>query len=668
MKKIEDRDYVSINHCKSYNSISIYKSMDEYGNDNGLVEVSVSCDIKNNNVKIFTVNCKNKSLNEIITEIENKIRGVLGFPNNKLYVLFYSEYQFRDSIGLDNSITMKNIVETIKKINRERKINKKGWEIYYENICLESGYLEEIFFKTSKNNVNTEYTIKYYDYVPNYFLFHINVENNSYLFKFSIEEIDYLNDIEIKLENKYNEKILKKILELYNLSYEYLFEIDTYVVPINRIPNGIEIKYGSKFLIIEVFTNKVVFRQNSGEYHYVLQNDNINYIIDEQCLLEFKRFIEIASRINDENISKGIDIFNRILYYEDETELMIEIVLDTPGSALNIIIAHTLLYYNMIDELELIIIISNEEYDETRKTEIIKMIMSRVLKSNFTEFIITKIFLLLATEKYIIENEVEDELFYKNFKLIGNLIRKKNTRDKIEMCNIKDSFNLLGIMEEIGNVHIANFKKYKGVVVTSICKIISMFIGFNTIVYDFFENKQHAKYEFNEVIASFGLKNDDVDECNKIIRNKLLENNQQEKKFEEKRKTKEAELIKIIQILQEVSLENDINKIKLVALNGDIIKLFDKDLINEFATKLINGGINLIRKIFEEKVTSEDITVFSINEYKEYLEENLIKEIKINIKKNIKINSEIALPKTLIELFDNEIKISRLFIINYERK
>ncbi|WUR05018.1 uncharacterized protein VNE69_12003 [Vairimorpha necatrix] len=669
MKKIEDRDYLLFDHSKRYMTISISKDQDFYGdNSDAFIEVTLCFDIKNNYEIDFIINCGNKSLNQIITELEEKIQSFISFPYNKEFVLFYSEYQLGDSISLDGTITMENVIETIKKINSQRKINKKGREIYYENICIESGYFEDIIKEISENKVNVEHAIKYYDYVPNYFLFRIDIENKSFLFQFYIEEIDYENDIKMNLENKYDEKILIKLLERYNLSYEYLFDTPFIVVPINCIPNGIEIIHEDIIFKMEIETDAVVFSQNSKIYIYSIRDDVQEFFfIDEQCLMEFRKFIEIASRINDENIKKAIGIFYRLLKIENFVNFILEILLNRPISAIKIILAHNLLYYNIIDEPELKVVISNEKHNNIRKTEVVNKILSKIHTFYYNEFFVVKICLLLETEKYIVRNNLENDVFCKNLELIGNLIRLKNSKNDFEMIDKKDNFNLIGILEEMVSVHIVHFKTYKKKVLTYICKTLSLFTGLNTNFIDYFDKKHYAKIVIYEVIESFGLNKNKVEKCNKVVRKKLIENTQEDIKLEVERKNKEAEFNKILQILKKNSLENELKKRKKEALNSDTVALFNKDIINEFANELISDGIRLIENTFLSKIINKGINEQIINEYKEELKENLIKEIKINIKKNIKKKSKISLMKITVELFKSEVKNLNFLRKNQEK-
>ncbi|WUR04242.1 uncharacterized protein VNE69_07307 [Vairimorpha necatrix] len=653
--KIESRDYVLFDHTKRYASIGIYTDHYNIGNGNILIEVTLSFDTKNNNHKNSIINCKNKTLNEIIAKIEEKIQDFVSLTNNTSLVLFYNESQLNDSISLDYSITFKNIIETIKNINCKRKINKKGWEIYYENICIESDYFDDVIRDICKNNVNVN-TIKHYDYIPNYFIFGFNIKKFSYLFRLCIENFDFFNDIKIKLETKYDEKILELLLKLYKMPYDHLFQIYFYNIPINISLNSIEIRYEYVFFRIEIEQDKIIFIQNAGVYFYYLQyGKNVNFLIDKQCFIDFRKIIEVGTMITDENAIKAVILWSKLLSHEDKMFYLIDLILKTPKSAPNILLAHLLLHYNIIEESELTIITLKNEYSTSQKTRLINTILAKMSNLHNTEFFILKIALLNITEKYIDEYDKDNDLFYKTFRDIGNLILSKNNKTELEISNVEKKISMLEIMEEVVSLHIFNLKTYKNEVLNTTGKLISIFTGLKTSFLEFFDRCELERVTDEDVINSFELNINDVVNNNKILREKLIENTRDDIKLEVKRKNKEHELTKMMRIIKDSLLEKKLNQITHESRNVNIKRLFDKNKINALENNYIQKGIETIKTMFLEKFKNVQINESSLLEYKNKLIKKITGEIKSNFKKNIKEKVKLFFSKTIINLFYAEL-------------
>ncbi|WUR03406.1 uncharacterized protein VNE69_05003 [Vairimorpha necatrix] len=667
IKKIENRDYVLFDRSKLYMSVFISTGHYNIRNEGVPLEVIIFSGINYNDEKKFTINCKNKSIDNIVAELEEKIQRVISFPNDKTLVLFYSEHQLNNIIRLDGSITMKNFIESIKKINVQRKENKKAWEIFYDNICMESDYFDEIIDEIYKNNHDVDGFIKHYDYLRNYFIFRIDIGNILYIFRICIDEFDYLNNIKIRIENKYDEEILKKLLDLYNLSYNHLFIINFHDIPINITPNSIEIRSENIFFKIEIESDKIIFEQNAGKYIYSLQNsNNFNVFIDEQCFIEFRKIIEVASMITDENTIKAILMFGKLLRHENKIFFLLDMILNMQRSALNILLGHLLLHYKIIDEPELKIIISNDEYRDVRTTELIDIICTKMLNSGNTVFFILTIGLLIETEKYIAEYDIDDDPFYKTLLHIGNIIKSKDYKNGVEIACTEKSINIMEIMKELVSIHVTNFNLYKNKVLSSMGQLISTFTGLKTNYIDYSDRIYLQIIKLEDVIQCFELNNNEIYKIFIIIKNKLIENSQEDIKFEIKRKNKENEFREMVYLLRKFPLGIELSQIKLEALNSNTIKLFDKDLINKKSIDLINAGIEIIENIFSKKIISDNINEYLINEYKEELIESFSKEVKDNIIKNIKKNFRNCLPNALQELLDIEIEAKTNLKTEYE--
>ncbi|WUR04532.1 uncharacterized protein VNE69_09087 [Vairimorpha necatrix] len=106
--------------------------------------------VNSKNIERFYIQLKNRLLNEIIKEIENNFNEYLLSIQHEYIILVYYQLQ------LERFFIYKEVIESFKNINCERKTNKKGNEVYFENICENKCYLNEKLDEFEQKKTNTE--------------------------------------------------------------------------------------------------------------------------------------------------------------------------------------------------------------------------------------------------------------------------------------------------------------------------------------------------------------------------------------------------------------------------------------------------------------------------------------------------------------------------------
>ncbi|WUR03375.1 uncharacterized protein VNE69_04197 [Vairimorpha necatrix] len=325
MKKIEEKDYVHFNCREKF--IKVYlRYNNEYKKFYINIEIISSSEF-NIGLEQIEFQHDNKSVNEITELIEYYVKQHLEKIINDSIVLVY------DPVSLKTCLIMKNIVEDIRRINENRRINKKGWEIYYDYICETDCYLLRMLAGIKVGTIMNEYNISIYDMYCCLFSkssdtcirFYIKNGDIFYLFEYNVEEqniyrIITLNDTNIKLNDEYDEDILNKLLVLCKL-----FDMN-YTV---KNATAEELKFTSNVIDIpkldfrlKLGFDKIFFKHTFGEYEYHFNNDltkkDGKLYIKEKTFSEFKIFFEnIPTTVNVINDIYAVEILYRILKYHN---------------------------------------------------------------------------------------------------------------------------------------------------------------------------------------------------------------------------------------------------------------------------------------------------------------------------------------------------------------
>ncbi|WUR04847.1 uncharacterized protein VNE69_11017 [Vairimorpha necatrix] len=570
---------------------------------------------------------------------------------------------------------MKKIIENIKKINNEKRENNTGCGIYYDNICEKDCYLESFIakknsFDCSDQNIVTLADLHIYHMLKKdedtyYIRFRINIENNMYFFELNTKElVDIYSIIDIKQNTNYkwDDGILEGFFKLYKF-----IDIDPYDTYIPLFPlmcknNKIETKY--LYFKIQLERRKIIIKEYSGEYHYHLENNtkkDMNKIfIPEKCFNEFQEIIKKICAIEKLLKYKGVQIFYKLLRSNNKINFFVNRILNKPGTALNILFVYLLLLEEVIDKTELNIIIRKDELSEIKKNSIANTLQKVMSLSYYSDFYLIKICLLIEAEIYMKEPEVIEDEIFKNFKDIGKLIIKKNNKNKTGIKWKKEKNELLFILQTLVNVYIYDIIKYKEEVIKHICRIVALFRGLNnlTILRYYSDNIEKEKF-----IEQLRISKCDVEQNNENILENLSKNLQEDEKYEEERKRKKIEMIKIKYTLKKSSLDEELRIINKRAKNRSIENLYEEAVRAKFENEMKVEGIKQIAININEINSKDVVNRDSLNEYRSKKIKNFCQKLKNNIKENIRKNRKKYFVKVLIELFYGKMNNDKNLIV-----
>ncbi|WUR04829.1 uncharacterized protein VNE69_11001 [Vairimorpha necatrix] len=595
----------------------------------------------------------NKSTYNIIEEIEQFIKKIKSTLNIDSIVLLYRQSKYRQS----NRI-VKKIIEKLNQINDERRIKKKGTEIYYENICVRDCFLHNIIKKKQEFDSKNESRVQ--DLEPMiiysrkeddnsyYFRLCIVIKNMYYLFEFYINELENKKLdtlVKINAENMcyYDAKILKKLYEIFNVNDLYHIEARGEIRCLEITPNKIEKIMPKKFKI-EVHPNSINFCDGYRENSVYLKNDSNKYdgekkFINNNFFDEIKKMLERIHFIANTKDYKCVEFFYRLLKNYNKVEFLIMRIMNKQTSALKIIFNCIIKHMYIVEEDELdyttgeIIFRSNNEEDNKNK-------------------IINKL-------SYILSG-----LQFSDY--INEYIREKNN-EKISRSDGKSRcINILKIIKEAENYHINNIIKYKNEVLKNVCKITSLFTGLASSRFVYKDTKED--FIRNEICENFQLDGNEIEEKANIIKNNLQKNTDEDEEYEKRRKLKEQEIKKIREMLKNSSLDYDLNIIKSNPLEEELKDIFDEDIRTYYENEQIKRGNIIIENIFNEFIKKNETQEESINDYKNEIEDDFIQILRNNIEVRLRKQASIELPKAFNNLFESEIKICHVEKVKLRKK
>ncbi|WUR03576.1 uncharacterized protein VNE69_05165 [Vairimorpha necatrix] len=669
MNKIINREYSIYIPKKPITKVTI-----RFIESEKMIHLDIEQNLSDDSKKItrnFMFLYEDKSLIDITEDIEVYLGSMLKFPIEESVNLIY------DSITIKNCSFFKDVIENISNINQERRENKNGWEIYYDNICDNNSYLAEVLNEI-KNGIDIKgrdfsaIAARIYYILENnglFVRFRMSIENVHYLFELDVKDFDmdkfqYLKNFNINLKNKFDEEIFKKLLVFYKTHDVNL--LDTYSVPrqLKCTPRIIEIEY--PYLKIELHSHSLSINDGSIEHLYCIKDDSKQYgsktYIENQCFSKLQEVLENIKAIKNNDSGKGVEMFFGLLVKNKKIDFLVMRIFKPPRSALKLIFAHLLMYGKLIKSYSFHTLIGKRQNNEKEQMieNVIYIISTISPVTRRLEFFLIKICLLIEAENFINENDVIDCPLFITLKEIGNFIDTKNNTNGATMKSKRENIRIAKIIQEVVNIQIDNIINYKIEFIKHVCKITSLFIGLS---------KYKSRYDEisltkDEIIESLGLDKIEISKCSKGISKKLFENNREDKIFEKRRKIKEIRTLKITKILQKTSLKQLLNEKLMNALIKNVENIFDENVRLEFENALIKEGIKIIEYIFEKHVFKKETTyikkIFAlnnneklVNDYKRKLKQCFKKYITSNVNKNRINKAKQNLPKALIKLFNS---------------
>ncbi|WUR03791.1 uncharacterized protein VNE69_06111 [Vairimorpha necatrix] len=670
LNKIENREYVTFNSIEQYNKITLsFNEKNKFFCLN--IEKKLSC---NSEQKIeFLLNYyDNKSLRDIIEDIEYYLGSHLNWAINVPLILAY------DPLNFESCPIMEDVVENIKKINQRRKVNKKGWEIYFEHICEKNSYLLDMLHALKHGTIDNQEKVdicgvyfcnkgKYNDRNLRFcikegymcHLFELNVE------QLQIDKLYSLSDTNIMRNNKLDEDILTKFLEI--CKFSDINAVKTYCLPYNLKIKLNKIEIPNTIFTLELSTDKIIFKQNHGKYFYCLakdtkeQKDN-NFIIEQKLFIEFRQLLKKIFEVkNIEYNCRGVEIFYRILKSQGKLKSLLSKILTTKTSSANLICIHLLLSGNIIDQEEFnkLMNVAKSPDHETLVARVINIITFNSASLDSLHFYLIKICLLIEAENFINENDVEDDKLCKTLMDINNLFKSKTNINETYSSLKEVGISLVNVIQKVINAHIYNIHYFIYEKEKHLCEIVELFTGLNGIFENKYDQIKHDKYKVAEIL---GLNKNYVEENAKIILKKISENNMTDKKYEETRKQKIKEMKQIENIFLSDFLIFNLKKIINIGLNRDLENFFDEKRKIIFENELINEAMEEIERGFkehEDKIFLLNMNYKLVLEYKNDFEKKIKKTLKEYVMKNYKKRAINQLPKTLLALFESNLKIDK---------
>ncbi|WUR03714.1 uncharacterized protein VNE69_06035 [Vairimorpha necatrix] len=655
MNKIENRDYGTINITKSYTKITL-ALFEEIKSIKVEIEEDPSELSGQKNFGFAIISYDNKPINKILKEIEMNIKKII--QNNNSFLMFYYHEDFkRDPI-------IAKIVKCFKLTNNKKRLKNLTKGFYFENICEKGSCIDELIHEMNCVNIYNNHTVvmpkSYVYYIIKdhkyYIRFRIDIMTNCYFFELSVDELQ-IDEFHLPVnknlfyKNDINEKILRKLQNLYKLGDAKLITYNLLTFPVYCTPTYIE--NVCPFFKVEIEHDKIFVRQISKIFSYfvrknihseLLYSENI-YYIDEKCYNEFKELVNTIHEINKIERNIGIEMIFKLLLKNNLIEFLIRRILNRCKSAINILVAHILLLEKLIDKNELDMIIGKKDLNDDLRNTIIKNLMVKLISTKSQGFYFLKICLIIETEIFLNEKKNCKKGFFKDIKDIANIIEPG------------ENINMIKILQELIKNHIFTFIKYKEEIIKNLCKIASLFTEKNYIILIAkHDTEQFDTIEYFNKLKIYNLRfKEDI----KKIKEKLIENSKEDDKYEKEIRKTEDERKKIKKLLRKSPLANKLNKIKREALNKIIENIVDGEVNKNFEKNLKKQGFKKIKNTINEYVRRklyDEVNEKTINEVENEIKEKFCSELKRNVQENIRKNALKYLPDVLIRLFVHNIK------------
>ncbi|WUR02694.1 uncharacterized protein VNE69_02215 [Vairimorpha necatrix] len=686
LKKIYYRDYVVFNPYKIHIIVNL-----KYNESKKIIYIDIEEKASNAKTRIkdsCIIEYYDKTANDITFEIEQYIINILKYNFSCSINLIY------DSLNSLTCLLIKEVIETIKNINSLRKVNKKGWDIYYDNICEANDFLLDVIDEFQKEKNNSEMYMSVFDVHTFYNTEHnelsirlpMKIDGIYYLFELNIDQLDVeafylLNETNYVVTSPiFDDKIFMKLLIIFKSFNDDLIYMSKTPYIAKCKTSNYEIK-NSDFKI-KIDSDAASFKQRSGEYFYHLSNNASNSMY-RNCFEEFQQLLKKISFFNNTKAKEGIDLFFRLLKRDDKIKYLFYGILDRKESAINLLCAHLFLSMNKIVHRDLNIIIGQDKHSKNEfkdiKNRLTKTIIPKLTDNNSFESYLIKICILIEAEKYINENDVTNDLLYNTIKEIGNILKLKNNNnnDKQFYYN-QEGVDLAEIIHDVVNMHVDNILNHKGKVIRRLCTITSLLkekSGTFTRNFLIYSKK-------DKTIDKLELNKNKVEKNIEILINEILKDIKEDKIYEKERKIKEVETNKIRKTLEKYCLIENLNAIFAEALDKDVTNIFEKDARIKFKYALMTKGIYKIVQVFKDHIIQNNNTASNyfrkmfksnlneetVNDYKKELIDKFKTGINIYIEENLINRSKMELYKILKALEENNFENGTIDKRKHEKK
>ncbi|WUR03252.1 uncharacterized protein VNE69_04080 [Vairimorpha necatrix] len=481
---------------------------------------------KENLIKKLKVNCFKKSTTTIIEELEKKILENYEKIYMQSLIIIYNPLQ-----AIYHPLYSK-IISHLKTLRKGIRVKH---DIVYEQIIEENILIENILFNLKNNISYGDRNFQHINLVcvkrnkSRFIIFSICLYDMYHIFEIDIKEINIekfplSHEITTIYDNDFDLKISKYYCELYK--NVYIDDLQNYVQPKMEACSFTEIILDSKFKI-EINKDKIKFTQDYDSNKYFLETNSVNLndgiIISKKCLSEFKYFFKKLSSTMKNKYENNlcVEMFYRLMKTEDKVKFLLERLLNKTDTALCIIFAHLLLNMQIINKAEFKKIIESDELGDTRKTELINIVIEKTYQKNLSAEYLIKFCLLLEAEKFINENKFKCDSIFGTLKIIGSQMNKKKFLMGLKitmnpkMFYKENNIDLTKIMSGITVYGLNRIEKYKRIVSGELIKMTSLFA----------ENKSNVCYNLedmlfvnkDDVIFNLGLNSNEVINNSKII-------------------------------------------------------------------------------------------------------------------------------------------------------
>ncbi|WUR03376.1 uncharacterized protein VNE69_04198 [Vairimorpha necatrix] len=345
-------------------------------------------------------------------------------------------------------------------------------------------------------------------------------------------------------------------------------------------------------------------------------------------------------------------------------------ILKNKESGLNIICAHLLLSKGILTQYGYDILMGIEDIslNEAVISHIVDIAHENDQLTNGLHFYLIKKCLLIEAERFINENNVDDDVVYKTIKDISKIAELKNAANTFGLDTRKGVINFSKIIQDAILTHLDRIRNYKNTILNHKIKISTMFTGIFDINGDGHEQHEHKK---NEIIQCLGLEKNEVAKNTKVIILKLSENTIIDDVYRERRKQKEKNFQKLIKIFYNSLVYEKMDQVIEKAHNIGNIDLLEKEKRTDIEDQLINEGMQIIESSFDnqflikgnprlEKNLIESKIFFVMNideesvfEFKIKKEESFKKNISLIIKNKTIERGKSKLPKAYKNLFNS---------------
>ncbi|WUR04648.1 uncharacterized protein VNE69_09200 [Vairimorpha necatrix] len=334
---------------------------------------------------------------------------------------------------------------------------------------------------------------------------------------------------------------------------------------------------------------KDIEKGNFISYNPLNPENNITILAD---------FCRSTAWFGKTNIDNGIWCFYKLLLNNENLDFLVQRILLSSGSAINIIFSHLLLCKKTIDICTLHKLIKDKEYVETNILELSEKITADLNKPISNDYLyLIALCLLLELEAYINETDLVKNIFFILIKEIGIYILAEQNENEAEKDKTRH-INLIEAFRLISDTHKEVYFRTRDIVLENICQIAMLFTGLYSFnIPDKYMNK-YTKINQDDVITKIKLDKFNIKKNNENIRKRIKEKN-----IESTMKFQKIQILK--EIISKTNIEEKLNNLqkKIIENKGriEITNAFNKCESDLLRMNISTEIINEYRNIFIDK-------------------------------------------------------------------